>query len=82
MSVAVNLTVDEIAQIKQLTKLEDDSQAVSKAAREFLRHARLRELKTVTGKVDFRENWQELESLELGAMNRRPMKPDEGLGVC
>jgi hypothetical protein len=65
MSVAVNLTSDEIAQIRQLTKLDDDSQAVSRAAREFLRLCRLRELKAVSGKVDFDDNWEELESLEL-----------------
>jgi hypothetical protein len=68
MSVAVELTSEEIAQIKQLTRLDDDSQAVGKAVREFLRLSRLRELKAVSGKVDFVDNWKQLESLELEEM--------------
>ena len=66
MSVAVELTSDEIAQIRQLTKLEDESEAVSKAAREFLRLSRLRELKTASGRVEFDRNWEPLEAEELG----------------
>lgn len=66
MSIAIELTAQEIAALKQLTKLDDDAEAIAKAAREFLRLSRLRELKTVCGKVEFESNWQELERLELG----------------
>ena len=38
------------------------------AAREFLRVSQLRELKAVSGKVEFDPNWERLESLELGEM--------------
>jgi hypothetical protein len=65
MSVTVDLTTQEIDELKQVTKLQDDSDAVTKAAREFLRLTRLRELKAVSGKVDFSLDWQELEQLEL-----------------
>ena len=65
MSITVELTTQEIATLKQLTKLEGDAEAVAKAAREFLRMGRLRELKAVSGKVEFQANWQELEGLEL-----------------
>lgn len=65
MSITIELTTNEIAQIKQLTKIGDDSEAVMKAVREFLRFSRLRELKAASGKVEFEENWQELEELEL-----------------
>jgi len=65
MSITIDLMPQEIAALKQLTKLEDDAEAVTKAAREFLRLSRLRELKAVSGKVDFDANWQELERLEL-----------------
>ena len=54
------------SRIKQLTKLDNDAEAVVKAAREFLRLSRLRELKAVSGKVEVEPNWQELEVLELG----------------
>ena len=66
MSITVDLTTQEVAALKQFTKLEDDAEAVTKAAREFLRFSRLRELKAASGKVEFEANWQELKELELG----------------
>jgi len=65
MSISIELTAQEIASLKKLTRLENDADAVAKAAREFLRLSRLRELKAVSGKVEFHANWQELEALEL-----------------
>ena len=50
MSINIELPAQEIAALKQLTKLENDADAVIKAAREFLRISRLRELKAVSGK--------------------------------
>jgi len=66
VSITVDLTTQEVAALKQFTKLEDDAEAVTKAAREFLRFSRLRELKAASGKVEFEANWQELKELELG----------------
>ena len=66
MSITIEMTVQELAAIKQITKLENDADAVMQAAREFLRLSRLRELKAVSGKVEVEANWQELEALELG----------------
>lgn len=66
MSITIDLTVQEIAALKQLTHLEDDAEAVAQAAREFLRLRGLRELKAVSGKAEWEANWQELERLELG----------------
>jgi hypothetical protein len=65
MSIHVEMTAQEIASLKQITKLDNDAEAVTKAAREFIRLIRLRELKAVSGKVDFDNNWQELEQREL-----------------
>ncbi len=53
MSVTVNLTADEIAQIKRATEVDDEKEAVTKAIREFLRVANLRELKAASGKMDY-----------------------------
>ena len=66
MSINIELRVEEVAALKQVTKIQDDAEAVSKAAREFLRLTRLRELKSISGKVEFQANWQELEAMELG----------------
>ena len=65
MNITIDMPAQEIAALKQLTKLENDAEAIIKAAREFLRLSRLRELQAVSGKVEF-DNWRELESLELG----------------
>lgn len=65
MSINIELTAQEIEAIKQATKIENDAEAIVKAAREFLRIRRLRELKTVSGKVEFEANWQEIEDREL-----------------
>lgn len=66
MSLTVDLTSDEVAQLRQITCVEDDAAAVTKAAREYLRLSRLRELKAVSGKVDYEDPSEQLESLELG----------------
>jgi hypothetical protein len=66
MSIDIQLTPQEFATLKRITKVEDDAEAVTQALREFLRLTHLRELKTVSGKVEFDANWQELEALELG----------------
>jgi hypothetical protein len=66
MSIDIALTAQEMAALKQLTRLDNEAEAVTKAAREFLRPSQLRELKAVSGKVEFETNWQELERLELG----------------
>jgi hypothetical protein len=66
VSITIEVPTQEIAVLKQLTRLDDDGEAVLKAAREFLRLSRLRALKAASRKVEFEANWQELESLELG----------------
>lgn len=65
MSITVTLTSEELAQLKQITKRESDSEAVGTALRQFLRLSGLRELKAVSGNVDFEDQWRELETLEL-----------------
>jgi hypothetical protein len=65
VSINIELTTQEVAALKQATKLENDAEAIVKAAREFLRLRRLLELKAVSGKVQFDDSWQELERIEL-----------------
>jgi hypothetical protein len=68
VSIEVALTVQELAALKQLTKADDDAAAVTRAAREYLRLSRLRELKAASGRVEFELNWRELEDRELDAI--------------
>ena len=65
MSITIEMSAQEIAALKQLTRLDNDAEAIIRAAREFLRLSRLRELKAVSGKVQFESNWQELEEPEF-----------------
>ncbi len=65
MSVTINLSSDELAQIKHFTEINNESDAVTKAAREFLRISQLRELKAVSGKLDYEEAGEAMEALEL-----------------
>ena len=72
MSVTTDLSSDEMAQIKRFTELENENEAVTKAAREFLRVSQLRELKAASGKVDYQEVGEAMEALELreGRLNQ------------
>lgn len=65
MSITVELNSEEISQMSRLTNQPDGAQAVAKAAREFLRICRLRELSAMSGQVDYDDNWQRLEKSEL-----------------
>ena len=56
---------DELAQIKRLTEIENESDAVTMAAREDLRVTRLRELKAASGNVDYEDVGGAMEALEL-----------------
>jgi hypothetical protein len=74
MSVTVNLSTDEVARIKRATEVDDETEAVAKALREFLRVASLRELKAASGKVDYVGVGEEMEALEL-----RESQPEQWL---
>ena len=66
MNLALDLTQDELSELRRHTRVTDDADAVSRAAREFLRICRMRELTSVAGKVDYEENaWRELDQAEL-----------------
>jgi hypothetical protein len=58
VSITIEMTDQEISEIKHLTHLENDAEAITRAALEYLRLIRLRELKAASGKVEFDANWQ------------------------
>jgi len=65
LRITVELSNDEIAQMSRLTNQPDSAQAVAQAAREYLRIRRLRELSAMSGRVEYEDNWEQLEALEL-----------------
>jgi hypothetical protein len=65
MGIMVEIAPQELADLKRLTRLDGDADAVTAAAREFLRLSMVRELKSASGKVEFASNWEELEAIEV-----------------
>jgi hypothetical protein len=65
MSTAIDLTEQELAELKALTNEPDAAAAVRHAMMEYLRFARRMRLKELSGRVEMEENWQSLEELEM-----------------
>jgi hypothetical protein len=65
MSIHIELPAPELSLLRQITRTDNDAEAVVRATREFIRLSRLRELKSVSGKVELNGDWQGLEELEL-----------------
>ncbi|MBW8883197.1 MAG: hypothetical protein JF612_00155 [Planctomycetia bacterium] len=65
MPTIVDLTEQELAELKALTKQADITAAVRSAMTEYLRHARRMQLKALSGQVEMDNNWQSLEAVEL-----------------
>jgi len=67
MSIRIDMTPEEVAALKEITNVDDDAEAIAKAAREYLRLRRLRELKDVSGKFEYDTNWLESQRPECHA---------------
>ena len=66
----IELTDEELADLKELTNRQDASEAVRAAMLDFLRYARRMRLKDISGRVEMADNWQELERAELDDHSR------------
>lgn len=65
MSISVELSGEELVDLQNVTQQSDQAVAVRQAVREYLRMIRLRELIAASGKIEFDDNWGELEAAEL-----------------
>jgi len=72
MTAELDLTPEEIAELKRATDQPDVASAVEAAARQYLQHARRQELKSLSGRVEMQDNWRELEALEAPRGDERP----------
>ncbi len=61
MATVVDLTEQEIAELKEHTHQADVAAAVRIAMTEYLRYVRRMRLKELSGKVEMQENWAEWE---------------------
>jgi phage gp16-like protein len=71
MTTVLELRDEELAELQKLTKKKDAAAAVRAAMREYIRYAKRMQLKKLAGKVTMRENWAELEKLELDSQYGR-----------
>lgn len=69
MTTTVQLTEEELADLKELTKQSDPAAAVQAAMHDYVRYARRRQLKQLTGRVRIQDNWQELEAAEMDSQS-------------
>jgi hypothetical protein len=65
MPTIVDLSDQEIAELKAFTKQAEPVAAVRSAMTEYLRLARRLQLKSLSGQVAMDDNWQALEAAEL-----------------
>lgn len=65
MPTTIDLTEQELAELKDYTRQTEDAAAVRSAMNEFLRQARRLKLKELSGQVQMEDNWQSLEKTEL-----------------
>lgn len=72
MPTTVDLSEQELNDLKAYTKQADASEAVRSAMTEYLRFARRIQLKGISGQVQMDENWEALEGLELRDQNGGP----------
>jgi hypothetical protein len=69
MTTELDLTPDEITELKHLTEQSDVTSAVQVATREYLQYARRQQLKALSGRIEVQDNWRQLEALELKRPN-------------
>ncbi|MCR9293267.1 MAG: hypothetical protein NXI32_11145 [bacterium] len=67
MVTTIQLSEQELSDLKALTKQTDPEAAVRAAMQDYLRYARRLQLKQLSGQVQMQDNWQEMENAELEA---------------
>ena len=65
MTTIVQLTDEELADLKELTNQSDPAAAVRTAMQDYVRYARRLQLKRLSGRVRIQENWHKLEAAEM-----------------
>jgi hypothetical protein len=65
MTTSIDLTDQEMAELMSLTNQTDAAAAVRCATLEYLRFARRKRLKDLSGQVQMDDNWREFEDVEI-----------------
>ncbi|MGH7127421.1 MAG: hypothetical protein ACREIV_02545 [Planctomycetaceae bacterium] len=72
MTTTVELSDQELEDLKQLTQQPDASTAVRTAVTEYVRYIKRMKLKELSGRVEMQDHWRELEQAELDEANDQP----------
>jgi hypothetical protein len=72
MSTVVDLSEQELAELKALTRQTDAAAAVRTAMTEYVRYVRRQRLKELSGEVQMEDSWAELEGAETKAADEHP----------
>jgi hypothetical protein len=69
MTTTIDLTDQELAELKAVTRQSDAGDAIRFATTEYLRLVRRQRLKELSGRVEMEENWRVLEEADLKRQN-------------
>ncbi|MFN5186091.1 MAG: hypothetical protein ACOVQH_09365 [Burkholderiaceae bacterium] len=69
MVTSIELSEQELAELRDLTEQSDSMEAIRVAMRDYIRYARRMRLKQLSGQVEMIDNWRQLEESEVGNLN-------------
>jgi metal-responsive CopG/Arc/MetJ family transcriptional regulator len=69
MVTSIELSEQELAELRELTEQSDSNEAIRVAMRDYIRYARRMRLKQLSGHVEMIDNWRQLEQTEIGDQN-------------
>ena len=69
MVTSIELSEQELADLRDLTEQSDSTKAIQVAMRDYIRYARRMRLKQLSGQVEMIDNWMELEQSEVGDLH-------------
>ena len=69
MVTSIELSEQELAELRDLTEQNDSGEAIRVAMRDYIRYARRMRLKQLSGQVEMMDNWRQLEESEIGDHN-------------
>lgn len=69
MVISIELSEQELAELRDLTEQSDSMEAIRVAMRDYIRYARRMRLKQLSGQVEMIDNWRQLEETEVGGLN-------------
>jgi metal-responsive CopG/Arc/MetJ family transcriptional regulator len=69
MVTSIELSEQELAELRDLTEQNDSGEAIRVAMRDYIRYARRMRLKQRSGQVEMMDNWRHLEESEIGDHN-------------